>query len=86
MITVQAKLTKLAFARRDTFLYKHKGTVTNNVTMNTTPKRTAPIDTPKLGKNLTNTFDNVSPTTTLYEIIAARKKMMLYRYYMKYNF
>ncbi|KAI9576692.1 hypothetical protein GQX74_010674 [Glossina fuscipes] len=48
----------------------HSGTTTPTVTKNTTPKRTAPIDAPHEGKKRTNTLDNVSPTTTLYEIMA----------------
>lgn len=74
MKTTQARLTKLAFARRETFLYKQRGTVINSVTINTTPSLTAPIDTPRLGMKRTRTFDNVSPTTTLYEIIAKIEK------------
>uniref|UniRef100_A0A1A9VTB2 Uncharacterized protein n=1 Tax=Glossina austeni TaxID=7395 RepID=A0A1A9VTB2_GLOAU len=66
--TTQAKLMKLARAKRETFL--HSGTTTPTVTKNTTPKRTAPIDVPHEGKKRTNTLDNVSPTTTLYEIMA----------------
>uniref|UniRef100_A0A1B0BSF8 Uncharacterized protein n=1 Tax=Glossina palpalis gambiensis TaxID=67801 RepID=A0A1B0BSF8_9MUSC len=66
--TTQAKLMKLARAKRETFL--HSGTTTPTVTKNTTPKRTAPIDAPHEGKKRTNTLDNVSPTTTLYEIMA----------------
>jgi hypothetical protein len=40
------------------------------VTRKTMKKRTDPIEAPSEGANLTRTFDKVSPTTTLYEIIA----------------
>jgi hypothetical protein len=81
--TTHAKLKKLALAKRETFLYKHSGVVTNNVTTNTTAKRTAPIDAPHDGTNLTKTFDNVSPTTTLYEIIAVRRRKIKKKLEMK---
>jgi hypothetical protein len=86
-------LIKLTLARRETFLYKQSGVVTNcksemfywnftapykqldvkrtRVTRKTTKNRTEPIEEPKDGTNLTRTFDSVSPTTTLYDIIAA---------------
>lgn len=76
MNTTHAKLMKLARAKRDTFLYKHSGMTMHTVTINTTPKRTAPIDVSQDGTNRINTFDIVSPTTTLYEIIAAMRKML----------
>lgn len=63
---------KLARANRETFLYKHNGTTTPTVTKNTTPIRTAPIEVPHDGKKRTRTLDKVSPTTTLYEIIAEK--------------
>lgn len=90
---------KLILARRDTFLYKQSGVVTNckwmfywkfiasyiivseieleertKVTRKTTKKRTEPIELPSVGMNRTSTFDSVSPTTTLYEIIAEGKQ------------
>lgn len=68
--TTQAKLKKLARAKRETFLYKHNGTTMHSVTTRTTPKRTAPIDVSQDGTNRMSTLDSVSPTTTLYEIIA----------------
>lgn len=46
------------------------------VTRKTTKNLTLPIEEPSTGINLTRTFDNVSPTTTLYEIIAAEMKKM----------
>lgn len=70
MNTTQARLMKLARANRDTFLYKHNGITTQTVTTNTTPKRTAPIDVSHDGTKRISTFDSVSPTTTLYDIIA----------------
>lgn len=70
MKTTQAKLMKLARAKRDTFLYKQRGTTTPTVTKKTTPRRTAPIDDPQEGKKRTKTLERVSPTTTLYEIMA----------------
>lgn len=72
MNTTQAKLKKLARAKRDTFLYKQSGTTMHNVTTNTTPKRTAPIDVSHDGTKRISTFDNVSPTTTLYDIMAVK--------------
>lgn len=65
MKTTQAKLMKLARAKRETFLYRHRGTTIPTVTKNTTPKRTAPIDEPHDGMRRTSTLDRVSPTTTL---------------------
>lgn len=73
MNTTQARLMKLARANRDTFLYRHSGMTTQTVTTNTTPNRTSAIDVSHVGTKRINTFDSVSPTTTLYEIIAARK-------------
>lgn len=75
MKTTQAKLMKLARAKRETFLYKQRGTTTPTVTKKTTPSRTAPIDEPQDGKKRTNTLDRVSPTTTLYEIMAKKGYM-----------
>lgn len=72
MNTTQARLMKLARANRDTFLYRHSGMTTQTVTTNTTPNRTSAIDVSHVGTKRINTFDNVSPTTTLYEIIAAK--------------
>lgn len=70
MNTTQARLIKLALANRDTFLYKHSGMTIHMVTTNTTINRTVPIDISHAGRKRINTFDNVSPTTTLYDIIA----------------
>lgn len=42
-----------------------------SVTRKTTKNRTDPIEAPREGANLTRTFESVSPTTTLYDIIAA---------------
>lgn len=81
--TTQAKLKKLARAKRDTFLYKHNGTTTHNVTTSTTPKRTAPIDVSQDGTNRISTFDSVSPTTTLYEIIAEMKNKRIYQSFLQ---
>lgn len=64
---------KLARAKRETFLYKHSGMTTHTVTISTTPNRTAPIDVSHDGTKRINTLDIVSPTTTLYEIMAAKK-------------
>lgn len=47
------------------------------MTRKTRTNRTLPMEEPSAGINLTRTFDNVSPTTTLYEIIAAEIKKML---------
>lgn len=44
------------------------------VTRKTMKKRAEPIEEPNDGTNLTRTFDKVSPTTTLYEIIAVEIK------------
>lgn len=74
MNTTQARLMKLARANRDTFLYRHSGMTTQTVTTNTTPNRTSAIDVSHVGTKRINTFDSVSPTTTLYEIIAAKRK------------
>ena len=74
MNTTQARLMKLARANRETFLYKHKGAIIQSVTTKTTPKRTAPIDVSHDGTKRISTLDNVSPTTTLYDIIAATKR------------
>lgn len=63
---------KLARANRDTFLYKQSGMTIQTVTTNTTPNRTAPIDVSHDGTKRINTLDIVSPTTTLYEIIAGK--------------
>lgn len=62
---------KLARANRDTFLYRHSGITTPIVTTKTIPSRTEPIDVPHIGKKRIKTLDIVSPTTTLYDIIAA---------------
>lgn len=72
--TTHAKLMKLARAKRETFLYKQSGITMQTVTTKTTPKRTAPIDVSHDGTNRINTLDIVSPTTTLYEIIAGKKR------------
>lgn len=42
------------------------------VTTNTTPNRTELMDESHVGNKRINTLDNVSPTTTLYDIIATR--------------
>lgn len=70
--TTQARLMKLARANRDTFLYRQSGMTIQMVTMNTTPNRTELMDESHVGKKRINTLDNVSPTTTLYEIIATQ--------------
>lgn len=70
MNTTQASEIKLALAKRDTFLYRQSGITMKTVTKNTTKKRTVPIERSQAGRKRINTFDNVSPTTTLYEIIA----------------
>lgn len=70
MNATQAKLMKLARANRDTFLYKQSGITMQIVTTNTIPTRTVPIEVPHIGKKRIRTFDKVSPTTTLYDIIA----------------
>lgn len=64
------KLKKLTRAKRDKFLYKHNGMTMETVTKSTTPIRTDGIELSQFGVKRTNTFDKVSPTTTLYEIIA----------------
>lgn len=74
MNATHARLMKLARANRDTFLYKQSGITTEMVTKNTIPSRTVPIDVPHIGNKRITTFDNVSPTTTLYDIIAKKKK------------
>lgn len=61
---------KLARASRETFLYKQSGTIIQSVTAKTTPNRTEPIDVSHDGTNRISTLDSVSPTTTLYDIIA----------------
>lgn len=73
--TTQARLMKLARANRDTFLYRQIGMTIQMVTIKTTPNRTELIDESHDGKKRINTFDSVSPTTTLYEIIAIRKRL-----------
>lgn len=72
MNTTHARLIKLARAKRDTFLYKHNGITMHMVTTNTTPNRTAPIDVSHDGIKRISTLDIVSPTTTLYEIMATQ--------------
>lgn len=47
---------------------------TQTVTTKTTKNRTVPIEISHAGRKRINTFDNVSPTTTLYDIIAATKR------------
>lgn len=74
MNTTQARLIKLALASRDTFLYRQSGITTQMVTTNTTIKRTVSIEMSHAGRKRINTFDSVSPTTTLYDIIAANDK------------
>lgn len=75
--TTHAKLMKLARANRDTFLYKHNGITIPMVTTKTIPSRTEPIDVPHVGKIRINTLDIVSPTTTLYDIIAVNFQIEL---------
>lgn len=70
MNTTHARLIKLARANRDTFLYKQSGITMHTVTTNTTPNLTEPIDASHVGTKRINTLDSVSPTTTLYDIIA----------------
>lgn len=65
MNTTQARLIKLAFAKRDTFLYRHSGMTTQMVTTSTTVNRTVLIEKSHAGRKRINTFDKVSPTTTL---------------------
>lgn len=74
MNTTQARLIKLALANRDTFRYRHSGMTTQMVTTNTTKNLTVPIEKSHAGRKRINTFDKVSPTTTLYEIIAEMEK------------
>lgn len=71
MNRTQRRLMKLARANRDTFLYRQSGMTTQIVTTNTTINRTVPIEKSHAGRNRISTFDSVSPTTTLYDIIAA---------------
>lgn len=73
MNTTQARLIKLALANRDTFLYRQSGMTMQTVTTNTTINRTVPIEKSHAGRKRMSTFDNVSPTTTLYDIIAATR-------------
>lgn len=75
MTTTQMRLRKEARASREMFLCKHSGVMTNAVTKKTTRKRTMPIDAPHDGTIRTMTLLRVSPTTTLYEIIAAIMSM-----------
>lgn len=63
--TTQARLIKLALAKRDTFLYRHSGMTTQIVTTNTTINRTVPIEKSHAGKKRISTLERVSPTTTL---------------------
>jgi hypothetical protein len=51
-------------------IVKVESEMLTKVTRKTTKKRTEPMEAPSVGMNLTRTFDSVSPTTTLYEIIA----------------
>lgn len=67
---------KLARANRDTFLYRQSGMTIQMVTTNTTPNRTELMDESHVGKKRINTLDNVSPTTTLYDIIAKKTREM----------
>lgn len=76
MTTTQTRLKKLARARRDTFLYRQSGLMTNTVTSRTTPKRTLLIAAPQDGMKRTNTLLSVSPTTTLYDIMAVGGRRM----------
>lgn len=75
--TTHARLMKLARANRDTFLYKHSGITTPIVTKKTVPSRTEPIDVLHIGKKRIKTLDIVSPTTTLYDIIAVNFQIEL---------
>lgn len=56
MNTTQARLIKLALAKRDTFLYRHNGITTQIVTTSTTVNRTVLIEKSHAGRNLINTF------------------------------
>lgn len=44
---------------------------------------TDPIDVPSDGINLTRTFESVSPTTTLYEIIAVIENSFIFHFLNK---
>lgn len=70
MKTTQARLIKLARASLDTSLYRQNGIVMQRVTASTTPNLTDRIEVPHEGMKRTSTFESVSPTTTLYDIIA----------------
>lgn len=51
-----------------------------SVTRKTRKNRTVPIDVPSDGIKRTRTFDNVSPTTVLYEIIAVNKFGLIFHF------
>lgn len=77
------KLMKLTRASRDRFLYKHNGMTMETVTNNTTPIRTDGIELSHVGVKRIKTLDKVSPTTTLYDIIAAKEETILFHYLLQ---